>query len=224
MAKPHFSAKQLAINKANTTLVVAVSLTAFIVVFSIVASKALLGQRSYQAKVLSKKKLALKQLNENITAAEQLKIPYQEFANQPQNILGGNAQGNGPKDGENPRIVLDALPSKYDFPALATSLEKLLTDNSFTPTQISGTDDEVAQSANSSSSAPQPVVIPFVVEAPAAAGAAKSLVQLFERSIRPLQIQKLSIIGQDGQLKLTLTGQTFFQPEKNLNIKTEPVK
>ncbi len=224
MAIKQFSAKRLAIDKANTTLVIAVSLATFVTIFSLVSCKALLSQRSYQTKVLGQKKQALKQLNDNITAAEQLAVPYQEFASQPQNILGGNAQGDALRDGDNPRLVLDALPSKYDFPALATSLDKLLSDNGFKATQISGTDDEVAQADSKSAAAPQPVPIPFVVEASAAAGSAKSFIQLFERSIRPLQVQKLAITGQDGQLKLSVTGQTFFQPEKNLTIQTEKVQ
>lgn len=224
VSRKHFSAKQLAIDKANGVLVLAVGVTAFVVVFSMVSCKALLSQSAYQTKVLGERKKALKTLKENITAAEQLEVPYKEFASQPQNVLGGNARGTGPNDGGNSRIVLDALPSKYDFPALTNSLEKLLTDKGFQPTKITGTDEEVQQSANTSSSAPEPVVIPFVVEAPVAPDAAKGLVQLFERSIRPLQVQKLTLSGADGQLKVIINGQTFFQPEKNLNIKVQVVK
>ena len=66
--------------------------------------------------------------------------------------------------------------------------------------------------------------IPFSIEVPVANDTAKGLIQLFERSIRPIQVQKLSISGQKGQLKLTLTAKTFYQPEKNLNIKTEVVR
>lgn len=223
MAK-NFSAKHLAIDKANATLVIAVGVAAFIVVFSLVASNALLSQRNYQAKVIKEKRIALDQLEENTKAAKQLAISYQEFANKSENVLGGNAQSNTPDGGDNPRIVLDALPSKYDFPALTTSIERLLKDKAFTPTKITGTDDELAQSSNVSSSSPQAIEIPFSIEVPVAAEAGKSLIELFERSIRPVQVQKLSIDGEKGQLKLTYTAKTFFQPEKNLTIRTEVVK
>lgn len=220
----HFSAKHLAIDKANAILALAVGMAAFITVFSLVASNTLISQRAYQAKVIKQKRVALKQLRENTEVVKQLSISYQEFAGKTENILGDDAKSNTPNGGENPRIVLDALPSRYDFPALTTSIERLLKDKQFTPTNITGTDDEIAQAANLSSSTPIPVEMPFSVEVPVSSESGKSLIQLFELSIRPLQVQKLSIIGQKGQLKLTLTGKTFFQPEKNLNIKTEVVK
>jgi flagellar motor switch/type III secretory pathway protein FliN len=223
MAKA-FSTKRLAIDKANATLVLAVSIAAFVVVFSLVASKALLSQRAYQSKVISKKQTALKTLKANNEASDQLITSYKEFSGAAVNVLGGNPKGDAERDGDNPRIILDALPSKYDFPALTTSLEKMLKDNGFTIASITGTDDEVSQSGNQSASSPQPIEIPFTVEVNTSGQRGKDLMQLFERSIRPVQVQKLEVAGQGGQVKFTITAKTYFQPEKNLNLRTEPVK
>lgn len=219
-----FSTKRIAIDKANATLVLAVAITVFVIVFSLVASKALLGQRSYQSKVISKKETALKTLKDNIVATDQLNTAYQEFAGTTVNALGGNPKGNADRDGDNSRIILDALPSKYDFPALTTSIEKLIKDNGFKVSSITGTDDEIAQATNQSSTSPQPVEIPVTVSVSASNNSAKRLMELFERSIRPFQVQKLTLIGEGSKLKFSLEFKTYFQPEKSLDINKESVQ
>lgn len=222
--KNEFSTKRIAIDKANATLVVVVAVAAFVTVFSLVTIKVLLDQRAYQARVIEKKELARDTLQENIAAIDTLNASYQEFASSEVNVLGGDPNGKGDRDGENPRIVLDALPSKYDFPALATSIEKLVKGNGFQLTDITGTDEEIAQAGNEASASPTPVEIPFTAEAKTSQSGAKRLVQLFERSIRPIQIQKLEINGQEGQLEIAITAKTFYQPAKSLSVRNEVVQ
>lgn len=223
MAK-NFSTKKIAIDKAYGTMVLAVGISAFVVVFSLVASKALYSQMRYQNKVSSQKEKALKTLKSNVSAADQLTTAYQEFSGATVNVLGGNPKGDADRDGDNPRIVLDALPSKYDFPALTTSIEKLLKDSGFNITTITGNDDEIAQGTANSSDNPQPIEIPFSVEVATSGQQGKTLMELFERSIRPIQVNKLVLNSQNGQLKATITAKTYFQPEKNLNVRSEVVK
>lgn len=220
----NFSTKKIAIDKAYGTMMLAVGISAFIVVFSLVASKSLYSQMRYQNKVSSQKEKALKTLKSNLQTADQLTTSYKEFAGATTNVLGGNPAGDADRDGDNPRIILDALPSKYDFPALTTSIEKLLKDNNFSLTNMTGSDDEIAQSAQQSSENPQPIDMPFSVEVTASSQQGKSLMELFERSIRPMQIQKITVGNQSGQFKITITGKTYFQPEKNLNVRSEVVR
>lgn len=219
------SNKRLAIDKANASVIVAVSIAVFVVIFSLVAGKALMDQRAYQAKVIGKKKIALKQTKKNLQEVEKLNKAYEEFSSATTNVLGANPKGNGPKDGENPRIILDALPSKYDFPALATSLQKLLKDNQYKIESIVGQDDELAQSKNQGAVSPKYIDMPFQVSVTSSGSATKPLLQLFERSIRPIQIQKINITGNSGQqLKITIDAKTFYQPEKKFDASTEVVK
>lgn len=223
MPKGQLSAKRIAIDRANTAVLIAVGLTTFIAVFSIIAGKALLAQRSYQSKVIDKKETALKQLKSNVKEAEKLTVSYREFNGAVTNVLGGNPKGSGDKDGENARIVLDALPSKYDFPALATSINKLVASNNFALESIAGTDDEVNQENKQSSDSPAPVDMPFTVASRFPASEGKRFLELFERSIRPIQIQKISITGKDTQLEISITAKTYYQPAKTLNVKSETV-
>lgn len=224
MKPARFSTKRLAIDKANATIVIAVAIATFIVVFSLVASKALYSQMRYQSKVSSKKETALKTLKDNLQTADQLTNSYKAFADQPTNVLGGNPKGNADMDGDNPRIVLDALPSQYDFPALTTSIEKLLNDHGFSIGSISGSDEETTQASKDSSVDPQPVEMPFTVEVATDDKRGMDLMELFERSIRPMHVDKLSLESSNGQLKVTITAKSYYQPAKSLNVQTEVVR
>lgn len=224
MARTQLSLKQLAINKDNATILIIVGLASFIVVFSLVASQALLKQSSYQGKVINKKQKALKQLKTNQAEVDKLKNSYQTFASGDTNILGGSTKGTGGGDGENPSLILDALPSKYDFPGLATSLEKVF--KSYKLESITGTDDEVTQSAQQTVGKPVPVEIPFSISVSGSGQSSKQMLQIFERSIRPIQINKLtfSVKPQSDELNVKAEAKTYFQPHQKLEIKTEKVK
>jgi len=224
MKRPNLSAKRISIDKTNASLIVIVSVAAFLVVFSLVAIRALYSQLTYQSRVINQKKITLVQVEENIQEVEKLNVAYQEFSGSTVNALGGNPKGTGDRDGENPRIILDALPSKYDFPALNTSLDKLVKSGGFQLTAISGTDDEINQSTNQSSVTPTQVDMPFQLEALINISDGKRFLELFERSIRPIQLQQLTISSQEGKLKVEMTAKTYFQPEKKLNVTEEVVK
>lgn len=225
MAKTASFTKRALISKANSTMVIATAIAAFIVVFTAVASKALVGQAMYQNRVISAKKKALVTLQADIKAVDSLKQSYKAFVETPRNVLGGNPAGTGDQDGDNAKIVLDALPSRYDFPALATSLEKLVTSQGLVIQGITGTDDEVQQAANQTSTTPKSTAVPFQIRVSGAYDSVKNLLDIFERSIRPIQVQKVEISGDKGGLTTaTIDAQTFFQPEKSLQIRTEVVK
>jgi Tfp pilus assembly protein PilO len=224
MAANAISTKRLMIDQANARIVAYVGVAAFIVVFSLVATKTLISQAAYQNRVISKKKIAVAQLKSDIAATTQLKTAYDAFTGTSQNVLGGDPSGAASKDGNNAKIVLDALPSSYDFPGLTTSLETLLSGQSVTINSISGTDDEVAQQPNQTSVNPQPVPIPFTVAVQGDYSGVQNVVGAFEKSIRPMQIQSLSLTGNQGKLTLSLTAQTYYQPAKSLNINKVVVK
>lgn len=217
------SNKRIKINKAQATMVGIIAGCVFVSVFSLVSAKALWNQRSYQAKVINKKEQAVDQLKENIESVNSLVTTYKEFTGTPENVLGGNPAGNGEKDGDNARITLDALPSVYDYPALTSSLEKILTDKKIKIVGITGKDDEIAQQkANTGKIAP--IAMPFQVSTEASYTSIQDLVTTLEKSIRPMQVQKLKLSGNSSNLKAVIDGKTYYQPVKTLNIKSEDVK
>ena len=224
MATKNSNSKRLQIDKANASMVIVTAVSSFIVVFSLVASKALLSQRSYQSRVIAKKEQARDQLKENIDNAKTLNSSYKAFVDTTQNVLGGNPAGQGDRDGNNAQIVLDALPSTYDFPAVASSLEKLLGGTGVNLQSMTGTDDEVGQQSVKASANPAPVAIPFEASISGSYGAVQGIIRIFEASIRPFTINKISFSGSDSNLTASISSETYYQPATSLDIKTEVIK
>lgn len=221
-SRQEISLKQLAIDKDNAAIVIAVGIASFVIIFSLVACNALIKQERYQSKVIGKKKETLKVLKTNAEEVKKLETSYQAFASTPQNVLGGSSTGTGDRDGENPRLVLDALPSKYDFPGLTSSLNKLF--QQYQLESITGTDDEVAQAAAQSSSQPQPIEMPFTVVVNGTAQNSKEILEKMEKSIRPMQVKTLTLNGQSDQLKISVSAHTYFQPQKKFEVRSEQIK
>lgn len=218
------SLKHLLIEKANSTIVIATAVAAFVTIFSLVSIKALISQAGYQGRVIGVKNHTLNQLNDDVAASKQLVTAYHAFVSTPQNIIGGNPTGNGERDGDNAKITLDALPSQYDFPALATSLEHILNSQNLTAGNITGTDEQLIQQNTPPTDTPQPIAMPFQVSATGDYKSIQNLVSTFEHSIRPFQFQVVQISGNQTSLTFNLTAQTYYQPQKTLKISTEVVK
>lgn len=225
MAQAEASTKRVAISKANAQMVAVVAAAAFVTIFCLVASKAALSQNRYQARVTAAKEKAHQQLQKNIDAFDDLKVSYQAFDNTAKNAIGGNSVGEGDNDGKNSKLILDALPSSYDFPALTSSVEKLLQSQSLKINDIGGTDDQLNQQTNVSSPSPQPVPMPFSFSITETNyDSINKLVQTLEKSIRPIQIDSLTLAGGGNNMTATVNAHTFFQPGKNLNITKQVVK
>lgn len=222
MAKPRVSQKRSQLEKANTRMVITVAVAAFVVMFSLVASHALWKQMSHQSHVIAAKEEARNQLDTNLETIDDLQVSYNAFIETNENVIGGNPRGQGDKDGDNAKIVLDALPSKYDFPGLATSLEKVVKANGSDINSISGTDDEVAQSAEQNNNGP--IEVPVELSALGDYQSTQNLLTLLQRSIRPIQVQTLELTGTNSDLVTNITAITYYQPERTLKVQTKVIK
>jgi hypothetical protein len=222
MDKINFSTKHLAINKANVQMVATIGAAAFITVFCLFASNTVFNQYKYQGRVIAAVKVADNQLQADFTAYNGLTQAYTKFDAANPNILGSPVTGTA---NDNTQIVLDALPGAYDFPALATSLQYILNANGIQNGGISGTDDQLNQTATGPSTNPQPVPMPFGLSmSDASYGATQSLLQYLQQSIRPMSIDSLNLSGAQGSLTMSIEAHTYFQPAKTLNITKEVVK
>lgn len=219
------STKRIQIDKANSTIVVAVAVAAFLIAFSLVSTKSLLARRSYQSKVSSAQEESLEKLKTNINSVKELKIKYNEFVDRQENMIGGSSTGKGQSDGDNARIILDALPSKYDYPALASSIEKILDDRNYTVKSITGTDDEVQQNnAENLGSTQQAVEMPFSMAAKGSYSGMVDVLKAFRLSIRPIHVQVLVLKAEEGSaVELSVQGKSYFQQQRSLNITEEVI-
>ncbi|MGB4759324.1 MAG: hypothetical protein WBP26_04700 [Candidatus Saccharimonadales bacterium] len=228
--KGRISLKQVMIDKNNSNMVAIAAIAAFITVFSLVASKSLVDKMLYQNRVTEKKETALQVLSENVNAVDKLSKSYDNFASSDTNILEGSALITGNNNGKNTTIITDALPYRYDFPALVTSLERMMIADNVTISDISGTDDEVQQQANAGSVNPEPVAMPFEIRGMAKYADTQRLIVDLQRSIRPFVVQKLNIsTGGAGAeeadtTNIAITGETYYQPGKKFEITTEVIK
>lgn len=226
------SVKHSIIEKTNSFIVMMVGIAVFVVVFCIFASKALISQSAYQQRVINEKQLALDTLNANKVAIDELKVQYAAFASASVNVLTGNPAGSGPIDGENPKIVLDALPSVYDYPGLSSSVEKILIDGGFGIESIGGAEDPLLAGQPTTSAAtadvatatkPVPIAIPYPISVKTSVVGAKQLFETLEKSIRPFKVDAVSITSADDGLLTSITMNTYFLPETGLNVTTKVV-
>ena len=102
-------------------------------------------------------------------------------------------------------------------------MDKLLKSNGFTLTSITGTDQEASESENSGGVDPEAVEIPFMLESTVNANDGTKFLELFEKSIRPIVVNKVTLASRAGNVKVTLDAKTFYQPEKKMNITEETV-
>lgn len=220
---PGLSMKRLEIDKSNSTIMIMLAITCFLVVFTAFASRALLSQRAYQSRVISEKQKAVDQLVANNKAASELSDSYRQFVSGSTNIIEGSATGKGNRDGDNARIILDALPSKYDFPALATSLDKLFTVPGVEVSSVAGTDDELNQASKVGTESTT-VEIPFSLSASGSPENIQKLFNVLDRSIRPIHITKLNLSAGGGTLSVQVTAKTYYQPESIIQYQTKVVE
>ena len=216
--------KRALIDKANTNMMIVIAIASFVVTFSLIACKSLLSQSGYQMRVAKAKNTALKQLRTNNKNTTDLVKSYETFADSPVNLINGNPKGTGPIDGVNPSLVLDALPSKYDFPGLISSLEKVMQSGGYTINALGGNDDELAQQ-EASKGTPAPVEMPIPIGVSTNYLGTQKLLSTLEHSIRPFYVDQMTIVaGSNGELRLTVAAKTFYQPEKKMEIGEQVVK
>lgn len=209
------SQKRVLIDKANRTVFVAFSISAAILAFSIVATRSLYTLSRHQSRVISAKKEAAKQLKANDGEIGELISSFKAFEETPESVLGTTEK--------NSKIVLDSLPPKYDFPALAASLEKILTEGGYSIDSISGTDNELGE-VDDDTISPTPVAVPFTLSVSGPYDKVRQLPVDLERSIRPIHIQKIALSGTATDAKVDIEAVTYYQPGKNLDVRYEDIK
>lgn len=225
MAKLESSTKRVAISRANAQMVIVLSIGVFITVFCLFAAKAVWSLNSYQSRVIDAKQETYTTLKKNIDNYNKLARSYRAFNAASTNVIGGTPGGTGDNDGSNSKIILDALPSSYDFPALTSSVEKIVLKSNLKITSISGTDDQVAQEANSTSVNPEIVPIPFSLTVNNANYAGvQTLIESFQKSIRPMQIDKIIVSGGGDDISITVDGHTYFLPGKEVSVTKKVIK
>ncbi len=222
---PKFKGQQM--DNGERRLIIVICLSVVVTIFCLVSTRALLDYAGYHRHELAAKRAVINQLEANIATASSLEGQYQSFNSVNPNFIGGKNTTDpnaSPPDGDNARLVLDALPSKYDFPALISSVSKILNNDGITSPGIAGTD----LSATTSSAAsvnPSPVAIPLSINGFTNYSGARALIADLERSIRPFDVTTLDFGGTNSTISISAGLTTYFQPSKVLGAgSTKEVK
>ncbi len=218
------SNKHQLIAKIHNQVVIVASVGIFVVMFCGFAAKDLLSTMGYQSRVISATNTAQTKISQDVIASNSLVNSYKAFVSTPNNIIGGLTNSSVPtgNNGDSAKIVLDALPSRYDFPALLTSLQDLITSQGVVLSGIGGTDEQLSQNQTATPN-PQPVAMPFTFSATGSYQNIQQLVGAMESSIRPFDIQTEELTGDQSNLTFNVSAQTYYQPGKVFKITSEPI-
>jgi len=154
MNKRVMSQKHLLVEQNNTFMFIVLGVAAAILSFTIVSSVSLSSRLRYQGRVINERVKAQKQLNTNKDVLSSLKSSFENFDSASESVLGTSDK--------NSKVVLDALPSKYDFQALVASIEKIINiTGGIQSFGINGSDLEATAAQNSID--PQTIIIPITI-------------------------------------------------------------
>lgn len=222
------SKRAIELDRDESSLLLIIAAATILTVFCLVSAKALISQTSYQRRVINARHAATAQIQANIQKANSLVTQYNDVfeGSNATNILGGkntNSANAVPPDGTNGRIVLDALPTTYDFPALLTSIQKVVTADGIGGPAIGGSD-QSSTATNTPSAKPQPVKIDLSLSGSATYTGVQSLIKDLERSIRPFDITKLTLSGNESSMVVSLHFSTYYQPAKSLTVNSMEIR
>ena len=210
----------LKLDKTKSRVVTHLAIATFLLVFGLLASKKLLSLYVYQGRVIDTQKTSIANIISDQKVADNVVTAYKSFVNQPINIIGGTSTGTGSTSGNNAKIILDALPQTYDFPATIASMQQLISVPGLIINSLTGTDDI---SAAVQSAQPTPIPISFSVSGPYAT--IQTLFNTLNKSVSPIDILSVQISGTDAYLTAAFSAQTYYyDPPSGVITSTEAVQ
>jgi len=216
--------KRVQLDKANQLIFGSLAFTVFIFIFALFATKDLISQGSYQNRVISQQTIAKNNLDTDLNAISSLKSSYKAFVDQPQNLLGGNPAGSGNNDGNNSKIILDALSTSFDPNAWNlnfSNLNSLLGQGSgFVSLSAASAAPSASSSQSTGSSSPSPTPVQLSGTFSTSLNNIQGTLDLLNKPIIPIQVNTLIFTaatnGQSPTVNYTAT--SFYQPAYQFNI------
>lgn len=124
------------------------------------------------------------------------------------------------------QVIIDALPTEENRSALATSMQNEVlgpsgvTINSFS---VSDSDSDTATSSGSIEET-NASAFDFTFSITGSYTQVEQALQNMERSIRPITIKSIDIQGTTEKLDASITATTYYQPAKDIQLKSTEVK
>ena len=199
----------------------------FVAVAALVVSFFLVQQLWFQGLVISQKQATVNTINANLKAVDGLKDNIR--------LLDTNEALSSVKSSDDSsavQAVLDALPTEPNADALGASLQVMFVGaiDGLTIESLSVTDpsDEGALTASGSDSEPESndpnLGIGFSMSVSGSAEQLKALLARFERSIRVIKIDSLSVEASKDSLTMDIEGRAYYQPAYDVKIDKKVIK
>lgn len=220
--------KRTQISKTNRMMFVWIAISSVIVGIALVVAFSLVQQLLYNERVLAEKENTVTILKHNNSVIPELQTQVRVLdANEALRLVRAS------EENQAVQVILDALPSEANSPALGASLQnKLLTGiNGLTieslqvdPVQgveILAEDASVEDASASGDGANQ---ITFQFSLSGSPEALKQVLTNLERSIRAIDILTLRIESQGANQLMSVQARAFYEPARVLELKDKVVK
>ena len=219
--------KRQQIDSSKRTMFIFVAVAAFVSGMALVVSFFLVQQIWFQGRVISQKQATVNTINANLKAVDGLKDNIR--------LLDTNEALSSVKSSDDSsavQAVLDALPTEPNADALGASLQVMFVGaiDGLTIESLSVTDpsDEGALTASGSDSEPESndpnLGIGFSMSVSGSAEQLKALLARFERSIRVIKIDSLSVEASKDSLTMGIEGRAYYQPAYDVKIDKKVIK
>lgn len=218
--------KRNQIARSNRMMFVWVAGVSVVVGFAVVISIFLFQRILFTEKVLAEKQNTASTLSQNIANVPELEAQIR--------VLDSNEALMSAKANEDDRalqVVLDALPSDANSLALGASLQqKLLSGIGGLTIQtlqvdpvvgVETSDNGAVEDASPSTTTGQ---ITFEFSVLGSIDALHQVLENLEKSIRAIDVSKVTVQQQNGQITMIVAGRAFYEPAKTVELKDKVVE
>ena len=212
--------KRQQIQNANRTMLIWVAIASAIVAVCIVLGYNFVQTIAYNNKVIGEKSKVNKVLKDNVTVIPQLKENVNKLQTN-KNLLGLRADPNDTAF----QVVIDALPTEDDRTALGSSLqERILVGSGVAIDQVSVTDTGAATTTTTAGAPADVQNIRFSFTVTGTYDSIAQAIKDIERTIRPINIDSMTLQGTSSQLQATINATTFYLPGVEFKLGSREVK
>ncbi|HEX4662001.1 MAG TPA: type 4a pilus biogenesis protein PilO [Candidatus Saccharimonadales bacterium] len=212
--------KRQQIELAGKAVFIWVAIAAVAVSLAVVALQFLYQQWTFNNSVLSAKYKASTTLHANVDAADKLKQNVNQLVGN-SDLASIRAQGSD----SNLQVVLDALPSRADVTALATSVQQVIAPHSGVSLESITVPTEAQDSSvTSTDTTVGPVEQKFTVVVTGSYDKIHGFTQDLEKTIRPMKVVGMTLSGSDNSLRASIDVITYYQVSKSVNITKKVIR
>ncbi len=219
MKSPNINAnvisKHVKIKNSSKIVYITIMVSAIVIAFSLAILNSLYGQWRFNERLHAEKERVLDKLETNLANAKSLKSSFASLEAAGEIIPGQNGRPNS-------TVILDALPSRYDYPALATAMDVLAEESGVILDSFDGEDAETQ--AEVSAVEPRPIEIEYTMSVTGSYDQINQFMQNIERSIRPISLSDVALSGKTTELRGAFSMITYYQPTVDLNVITRTFK